>query len=317
MTSGPTGVLLMTFGSAVTADDVPAYLASVRGGTEAPADVVAEFRHRYQRIGRSPLIDITHAQADALQGELDRRHGAGSHRVAVGMQHLRPSISDAADQLVSAGASTIHAIVLAPQYSPIILAGYERAVEAARQRHPTVTFRVAGAWHLTTAWIGSLVERLNDVLAQLPAAQRGTVPIIFTAHSLPRRVVDRDPAYIEQLIDTAKAVAARTSLDQRRWQFAYQSAGHTPEEWLQPDVKDLLPQLREQEVTDVVIVPLQFLADHLEILYDIDVAARDEADFAGIRMHRIQMPNTSPTFIGALADVVEREAAASGVVTGP
>ena len=313
--TAPTGVLLMTFGSAVTADDVPAYLASVRGGSQAPEDVVAEFRRRYERIGRSPLIDITSTQATELQRELDRRHGAGSLRVAVGMQHLQPRIADAADDLVRGGARRIHAIVLAPQYSPIILAGYERAVEEVRRRHPDVEISIAGAWHLTPAWIESLAERLDQALAVLPDVQRDSAPIIFTAHSLPRRVVDRDPGYITQLTDTARAVARRAGLAEHRWQFAYQSAGHTPEEWLKPDVKEVLPALREQGVSDVVVVPLQFLADHLEILYDIDVAARDEADSAGIRMHRIAMPNTSPTFVGALADVVERETGARAAST--
>jgi ferrochelatase len=308
--STPTGVLLMTFGSAVTADDVPAYLASVRGGKQAPDELVAEFRRRYQRIRRSPLLDITQAQATALQRELDQRHGAGSHQVAMGMQHLEPTIAVAVETLVNHGAQRIHAIVLAPQYSPIILAGYESAVETARRQHPGVNLAIAGPWHLLPSWIDSLAERLDEALALLPDAQRDTVPVIFTAHSLPRRVVDRDPAYIDQLIDTANAVAERARLAAHRWQFAYQSAGHTPEQWLRPDVKELLPQLHEQGVSDVVIVPLQFLADHLEILYDIDVAAQEEAEAAGIRLHRIHMPNTSPTFIGALADVVERETAA-------
>ena len=133
------------------------------------------------------------------------------------------------------------------------------------------------------------------------------MPIIFTAHSLPRPVVDRDRGYIDQLTETIDLVAERAGLARDRWQFAYQSAGHTPEEWLKPDLKDLLPGLREAGHDDVLVVPVQFLADHLEILYDIDVAAREEAEDAGLRFHRIDLPNTSPVFIRALAEVVERE----------
>jgi len=136
---------------------------------------------------------------------------------------------------------------------------------------------------------------------------RDHVPIVFTAHSLPRAVVDRDPGYIEQLHATAAAVATSLHLDAGRWQFAYQSAGHTPEEWLTPDVKDLFPAFRDHGITEVLVVPLQFLADHLEILYDIDIAAGEEAADAGITMHRIELPNTQPAFIRALAAVVERE----------
>lgn len=310
--SAPDGVLLMTFGSAITADDVPAYLASVRGGRDAPQNVVDEFRRRYERIGRSPLIDITLAQTAALQAELDRRHGEGAYAVAMGMQHLQPRISDAVDDLVREGARRVHAIVLAPQYSPLILAGYERAVAAAREQHADVDIRIAGAWHLMPAWVKSLAERLDEAIAELPPSLRDSSPIVFTAHSLPRAVMDRDPGYIDQLTDTAKAVAEHAHLPASRWLFAYQSAGHTPEEWLKPDVKDLLPALRDSGAHDLLVVPLQFLADHLEILYDIDVAAADEARVHGMMLHRIRMPNTSPTFIGALADVVEREAALAG-----
>lgn len=310
--SAPTGVLLMTFGSAVTAADVPAYLASVRGGRPVPDEVVAEFQRRYERIGRSPLIDVTAAQVAALQQELERRHGAGNLPVRAGMLHSEPRIAGAIASLVRERISRIIAIVLAPQYSPLILAGYERAVEQGRSIHPGLDIRVAGAWHLSPAWIDSLASRLEESLLRLEASLREQVPVIFTAHSLPRSVVDRDPAYIEQLRETAEAVARRAQLPSDRWRFAYQSAGHTPEKWLTPDVKDLLPSLRDAGVGDVLIVPLQFVADHLETLYDIDVAAWEEAAAAGVRLHRVELPNTSATFIGALAGVVERELSRAG-----
>ena len=304
--SAPIGVLLLTFGSAVTSADVPQYLRSVRGGREPSIDVVDEFRRRYDVIGRSPLIDITLAQANALQQALDKDAGAGAFIVRAGMQHSEPHIADAVDELVAAGAQTVVGVVLAPQYSPIILAGYERAATAARDAHPQLDLRIAGPWHTIPAWIDSLSTRLRATLDALPASD-ADAPVIFTAHSLPRAVVERDPGYIEQLHETATAVAARTGLDASRWQFAYQSAGHTPEPWLTPDVKDLLPELRDRGAKTVVVAPVQFLADHLEILYDIDVAAGDEARELGIEMRRIQMPNTSSELIAALAAVVRRE----------
>jgi ferrochelatase len=299
------GIVLATFGSAVTSDDVPAYMASVRGGREASPDLIAEFRRRYDLIGRSPLIDITREQAHALQTLLDA--GSGRAIVAPGMLHSEPSLASALDAVHADGAHTIVVVVLAPQYSPIILAGYERAVAAWSAAHPGVEVRIAGAWHLIPEWIAALAERVTEALAALEPAVRDTIPIIFTAHSLPRPVVDRDPGYITQLHDTATSVACALDLDASRWSFAYQSAGHTPEEWLTPDVKDLFPGFRDAGVTEVLIVPLQFLADHLEILYDIDIAAQEEAVGAGITMHRIALPNTQPAFIRALAAVVERE----------
>lgn len=307
--SAPTGVLLMTFGSAVTSADVPAYLRSVRGGREVPADVLEEFRHRYDVIGRSPLLDITAAQASALQALLDAEHGARGFIVRAGMLHSEPRMERAVAELVAHGTRTVIGIVLAPQYSPIILAGYERAAVAAREAHG-IDLRIAGAWHLLPEWIESLSRRLSETLDTLSGGVRDA-PVIFTAHSLPRAVVDRDPGYIDQLRDTASAVAQSAGIDSARWRFAYQSAGHTPEPWLTPDVKDLLPEMRAQGVTTVVVAPVQFLADHLEILFDIDVAAVDEAQSLGIDMRRIQMPNAAPDLIRALAAVVERETAAT------
>jgi protoporphyrin/coproporphyrin ferrochelatase len=301
------GVVLATFGSAVTSDDVPAYLASVRGGREVPADLIEEFRRRYDLIGRSPLIDITLAQCAALQAVLDSRDRRGGTRVVAGMLHSDPALGDALDTLAGEGIRCIVVVVLAPQYSPIILAGYEGAVAAWRGGHPEVDVRIAGAWHLIPEWIAALAERVEDTLTGLDPEVRARIPIIFTAHSLPRQVVDRDPDYITQLRDTASAIAARLGLADERWSFAYQSAGHTPEEWLTPDVKDLFPGFRAAGITEILVVPLQFLADHLEILYDIDIAAGEEATEAGISMHRIALPNTQPTFIRALAAVVDRD----------
>jgi protoporphyrin/coproporphyrin ferrochelatase len=301
------GIALLTFGSAVTADDVPAYLQSVRSGREVPVDVVQEFQRRYRRIGRSPLVDITLEQGAALQALLDAEHGPGAFSVEVGMLHSEPRVAAAIDRLIATRPERVIAVVLAPQYSPIILAGYERAVDEARRAHADLAIDIAGAWHTTSEWIGGLSGRLTDAVERLPAATRDNIPIIFTAHSLPRAVVDRDPGYIDQLRETADSVAQRAGLPAERWSFAYQSAGHTPEEWLTPDVKDLLPGLAERGVKDVVVVPLQFVADHLEILYDIDVAAAEEAREHGITLHRIELPNTSPAFIRALAAVVHRE----------
>ena len=305
MTS-PTGVLLMTFGSAQTAEEVPDYLRSVRGGGDPDPAVVAEFQRRYEIVGWSPLVRITGEQGEALQRALDERHGPGRYAVAVGMLHSEPRIGEALRALGAAGVRRVIGIVLSPQYSPIIMGGYNRALQGAMARElPGGEVRVAGPWHTTPSFVGELAGRVQEALGRFVEPER--VPVIFTAHSLPKPVVDRDRGYIDQLMETIELVAGRAGLSPERWQFAYQSAGHTPEEWLKPDLKDLLPGLREAGHDDVLVVPVQFLADHLEILYDIDVAAREEAEAAGLRFHRIDLPNTSPVFIRALAEVVERE----------
>jgi len=303
----PTGILLLTFGSAVTADQVPAYLESVYRGREPDPELTAEFERRFRRIGRSPLLEITAAQAAGLERLLAERHGAGALHVVVGMQHSAPWIAEAVDALVEAGITRILGIVLAPQYSPLVLSGYEREIGRARERHPALDIRVAGAWHTVPGWIGCLSDRVAEALAEAPAGPPGAARLIFTAHSLPRSVIDRDPGYVEQLHQTVAAVVDRLHLPEGSWRFGWQSAGHSPAEWLKPDLLDILPELAASGAREVIVAPVQFVADHLETLYDIDVAAGDQAAEHGIRMRRIAMPNASPAMIRGLAEVVERE----------
>ena len=308
-----TGILLMTFGSATTAAGVREYMASVYHGRPVAEELIAEFERRYQLVGRSPLIDITKAQGEALQQLLDSKEGAGRTVVRVGMLHSEPRIATAIEELVEAGVDHILAVALAPQFSPIILAGYQRALDAAIiGRNRPIEIHLAGAWHDRPAFIASLAERLTDGLARFDAETRDRVPVIFTAHSVPLAVMERDPGYVTQLTDTAAAVADAIHLPASRWQFAYQSAGHSPEPWLTPDLLDVLPTLKAAGHREALIAPLQFCADHLEVLYDLDIAAREQADEAGIAYHRMEMPNISPAFIRALAEVVARESVAVG-----
>jgi ferrochelatase len=311
MTGGgarPVGVLLMTYGSAATGDEVPDFLASVRGGRPASEELVVEFQRRYELIGFSPLVRVTHAQGQALQELLDSRHGPGAFRVEVGMLHSEPRIDPAMRRLAAAGARRVVGIVLSPQWSPIIMGGYTRALEAASSHlGASASATVAGSWHLLPAFIDALSQRVVEALGRFPPGARGRVPVILTAHSLPRPVVEREPGYLEQIMATVDAVVRTARLAPDQWQFAYQSAGHSPEEWLKPDLKDLLPPLKHAGHDDVLVVPVQFLADHLEILYDIDIAAREDAEEVGLNFHRIQLMNSMPAFIAALADVVSRE----------
>ena len=303
----PIGVLLMTYGSPSNVEEMPAYLRSIRGGRDASPELLAEFVRRYETIGWSPLVRITREQAAALQRLLDETDGPGRYLVEVGMLHSQPGIAGAVQRLAEAGAEQVLGIVLSPQYSSIIMGRYNRTLEeAARALGSNVEVSVAGAWHLLPEFVEALAERTVEALERMPGGGRD-VPVLLTAHSLPKPVVDREPDYVVQLTDTAEAIAKRVGLEPGRWHFAYQSAGHTPEEWLRPDLKELLPGLRDAGHEAVLVVPVQFLADHLEILYDLDVAARQEAEEVGIAFHRIELPNTQPAFIRALAEVVYRE----------
>ncbi len=169
-------------------------------------------------------------------------------------------------------------------------------------------FRLAPAWYEDDQFIEAVAQRIHEGLARLPEGERDRAPVLLTAHSLPLRVAEAEPEYISQLHQTAESVAARAGLDRERWHFCWQSAGHEPGAWMKPDFADLLPTLRAAGHRSVLVAPVQFLADHLEVLYDIDIAARHQAEAAGMAFARIESLNVLPSFIACLARVARRTA---------
>ena len=299
-------VILMTYGSPASLDDIPAYLRNIRGGREPDEALVAEFRRRYSVIGGSPLVRITNEQSAALEAELNALGDGNSYSVLAGMRFSSPLIADVVREAAPESGMVV-GIIMSPQFSPIIMGGYVRALkEAASALHRDgLSVRVAEDWHLQPYFLEALAQRVTEALDRLPPKVRAEVPVLLTAHSMPKTVVEGEPGYIKQLEETAAAVAELVGLPEGRWMFCYQSAGHTPEEWLKPDFADMMPRLKEGGHTHVVIAPVQFLADHLEILYDIDIGAREQAEKAGLQFVRTQSLNTSPLFIKALAAVVK------------
>jgi ferrochelatase len=298
--SGRLGVLLMTYGSpAADLHDLPRYLAAVRGGREPSPELVAEFRRRYELIGDSPLIPITRAQAAAVEERL--RTDGHDAAARVGMRFSAPTVLDGLRELAELGCEAVSAIVMSPQYSDLLMSGYVRAIETAAAELGSSAPRVelAPAWHREPGFIAAVSERVRDGLASVPDG----APVLLTAHSLPRRVADAEPGYLDQLRETAEAVASAAGLSDDRWHFCWQSAGHEPGEWMKPDFADLVPQLRDAGHKAVLVAPIQFLADHLEILYDVDIGARQQAEAAGLAFARTESLNVSPTFIGALAGI--------------
>jgi protoporphyrin/coproporphyrin ferrochelatase len=301
------GVILMTYGSPATLDDMPTYLQNVRGGRAPDEELIREFRRRYSLIGGSPLLPITRAQAAALQAELNAQHPNGPmFQVDAGMRFAPPFIADVVPE-VAAGAQKLVGVIMSPQYSPIIMGGYVRTLReaVAALNRDDLELRIAEDWHLQPYFVQAIAERVQEALDRFPPDVRERVPVLLTAHSMPRRVVENEPNYINALKETAAAVAEQVGLPPERWMFCYQSAGHTPEEWLKPDFADIMPELRAAGQTHVLIAPVQFLADHLEILYDIEIGAREQAEANGIQFARTQSLNTSPLFIKALAEVVK------------
>jgi protoporphyrin/coproporphyrin ferrochelatase len=299
-------VVLMTYGSPASLDDVPSYLRNVRGGREPDEALVAEFRRRYRLIGGSPLLRITREQAAALGDELNGLEDGNAYNVVAGMRFSPPLIADVVRE-AAPDSGCVVGVVMSPQFSPIIMGGYVRSLQeaVAGLHRDRLALKIAQDWHLQPYFLEALAERVEEALGRLPPEVRDEVPVLLTAHSMPRRVVENEPSYIRQLEETAAAVAELVGLRKGRWMFCYQSAGHTPEEWLKPDFADVMPQLRDAGHRNVLIAPVQFLADHLEVLYDIEIGAREQAELAGIKFARIESLNTSPLFMKALAAVVQ------------
>jgi ferrochelatase len=288
--SQKTGVLLMAHGTPSSLDDMPEYLRLVRGGRPPSDALIAEMRHNYQAIGgRSPLTAITFEQAAALQ----QRLGPGI-TVAVGMRNWKPFIRDAIATLASAGVERVVGIPLAPQFSTLSVRKY---LDAARAALPDgVHFDAVESFHLHPLLIDAFVERVR-------AAQPGPGElIVFTAHSLPVKAIENGDPYPAEVAATARLVAKRAGI--ARYELAYQSAGRTPEPWIGPDLSDFIEQLAGSGTIRVLVVPIGFVCDHTEILFDIDVQAAQAARDHGVSLRRTESLNTSPTFIAALEDIV-------------
>jgi ferrochelatase len=285
------GVLLLAHGTPDRLDEMPEYLRLVRGGREPSAELVEEVRHHYAAIGgRSPLTDITREQAAALQREL-----ADGTLVFVGMRNWRPFVADALRAAAAAGVTELVALPLAPQYSTLSVGKYREAVE--RSRPPATTVRFVESWHDHPGLLDAFAERVR---AARP--RDAWDEVIFTAHSLPERVVREGDPYAEQVAATAGGVAARAGLASYRQ--AFQSAGRTPEPWLGPSLETALEELAGSRARRVLLAPIGFVCDHTEILFDIDVQARAFAEARGLTLGRTESLNTSPTFIRALAALV-------------
>jgi ferrochelatase len=298
-------VIIMTYGSPKTLEDVPQYLKNVYGGRDADEENIKEFKRRYKVIGGSPLVKITKQQASALEKELNASTNDNTFIVEAGMRFSDPLIEDVIKKKAS-DADTIVGIIMSPQYSPIIMKGYVKELTEAvdKLKKKKNNLLIATDWHAEPFFIQALAEKVTQALEKFPSKIKDTVPVLFSAHSMPKRVIENEPNYINDLKDTAARVARVVGLQKKRWMFCYQSAGHTPEEWLKPDFADVMPELKAKGQTHVLIAPVQFLADHLEILYDVEIGAREQAEENNIYFARTESLNTSSFFIKALAHVV-------------
>jgi protoporphyrin/coproporphyrin ferrochelatase len=282
-----TAVVLMAYGSPSRPEEVAAYLADIRSGRTTPPELVEELTERYRRIGGSPLNEITERQRAALAYELDMP-------VYIGMKHWRPSIADAVEQAVGDGAERLVGLVLAPHYSKMSIGGYRARLERALAARAELVF--VESWHDHEPYLDTVANRVRGTDAH----------VVFTAHSLPARVVEKGDPYRAELLETARLVAERAGV--RSWSFAFQSASETGTPWLGPDILEELAELRARDVRKVLVAPIGFVADHLEILWDLDVEARALARDLGLELERIRSLNDDPAFIAGLAALVRQVA---------
>jgi protoporphyrin/coproporphyrin ferrochelatase len=284
-------VVLMAYGSPERLADVPAYYADIRGGRPIRPELLDDLVARYRALGiedESPLNAITEQTRAALEREL------GDVPVFTGMKHWTPRIAEAAERALATGARTVVGLVLAPHYSSLSIAGYRQQLEDALAGRADLAF--VDSWHDDTGFVDVLADRVRGTDAH----------VVFTAHSLPARILDEGDPYKDQLLETSCLVAERAGVDD--WSFSFQSESPTGEPWLGPDILDYLDALHADGVRDVLVCPVGFVADHLEIRWDLDHEAREKADELGLRFARIEMPNADPAFVRVLAGLVRRVA---------
>ncbi len=298
MSADRVAVVLMAYGTPRSPDEILPYYTDIRRGRPPTDEALADLTRRYEAIGGvSPLASLTEAQRDAIQIALDAIE-PDRYEVVLGLKHADPKVEAAVDEIAARGYSRIVGAVLAPHYSAYSIGQYLGRARDAAQPHG---IEVAGveSWAVEPALIDFVTDDLRVRLGDMPKRTR----VLFTAHSLPERIVLGGDPYMDELRSTAEAVAERLDLiEGADWQIAWQSAGRTPEPWIGPDILEVIDQLgADDDVDGVIVSSVGFVADHLEVLYDLDIEAKDRADRVGLAFDRTASVNDAPSVMAALA----------------
>jgi ferrochelatase len=303
----PVGVLVMAYGGPSSLEEIPGYLADIRSGRPTPHEMVEEITANYRAIGGgSPLLEVSRRQAVALAADL-----GDAYHCYLGMRHWSPWIEEVAGEMVEDGVTHAVSLVLAPQFSAMSVARYQqRIADGLDLGRGRIAFEHVPSYHDAPGLVAAFAARVREGLSRWPAEERERVHVVFSAHSLPVRLLAEGDPYDAQCRETARLAAEHAGLAEESWSWSYQSAGRTPEPWMGPDLAEHLSELAERGIRDVVSVPVGFVSEHVEILFDVDVRARRVAEELGIRLERPPALDDDPVFVGALAEVVRERAAA-------
>ncbi|CAN5787032.1 ferrochelatase [soil metagenome] len=312
------GVILMAYGGPKSVEEVEPFLADIRGGRPTSQELIDEITERYRAIGgSSPILEITNAQSRGVEQALNNEKAAQAginYKTYVGMRHWDPYINDVVPQMIADGVDEIAAIVMAPHYSRMSVGAYmgklDKALSDQRVAMPVTQVR---SWKDEPAFIDAVARKVTEALERhFSADERASVPILFTAHSLPARILESGDQYPQELQASVELVAEK--LKPENYRFAFQSQGATADPWLGPTVEDTLQTMKDEGHQNVLLVPIGFVCDHVEVLFDVDIEHKGQAAELGIRMERSEMLNDDSGLIEAVSNAVResvRESAAA------
>jgi ferrochelatase len=306
MTKSKVGVLVMSYGTPESLDQVEAYYTHIRRGNPPSAEQLKALTDRYEAIvgGFFPLRKNTDRQVAGLQDRLNQLNDGTEYICYQGLKHARPYIEDGVQAMVKDGIDQAVGIVLAPHYSIMSVGGYiKRAKDTAEALGLTMDF--VQSYHDHPVLIETLSERVNEGLSRFAPIHKDEIMVLFSAHSLPEKILEINDPYQEQLLETSRLIAKSTGVS--NWRFAWQSAGQTAVPWLGPDILKVVEELHEQGVKQVLISPIGFVSDHLEVLYDIDIEAKQLASKLDMRLERTESLNVDPRYMHVLADKVQKK----------
>lgn len=299
----PIGVFVLAYGTPDSPEAIEPYYTHIRNGRPPSPEALADLQERYRLVGgQTPLLALSAGVADGLRERLDA-DAPGRYRVYLGMKHWHPFIAEVVPQIVADGTREVIAVALAPHYSRYSLEGYRKYINKALEHvEQPFTLHFVESWHEQPLFRELIASRIRETMQRFPAEVRDQVLVVFSAHSLPEKIVAMGDPYPQQLHDSAAGIAELLGLSD--WRFCFQSAGQTGEPWLGPDILDYLDTLAAEGKRYILSVPFGFVSEHLEVLWDIDTEAQQKAAEHGMTLHRIRMPNDDPEFVAVIEAVV-------------